>query len=156
MNITNTAWVLQNPALAVGAAVCTAGLSLLHHPQHRKMLGYTNPSPLGSIPGQPGLEMLLAVPLGRCGSEQGRGKRVWVQILTWECGSSAFVGVAVPKVPQIPNCSATPASSPAHRCIWPCQGCACPSLPCGAGLCVWSLFSCSLCFHCSLTAWLRQ
>lgn len=46
-------------------------------PQHRKLLGYANPLPLGRIPGQlwlsgqPGLEMLLAVALGRCGSEQG-------------------------------------------------------------------------------------
>lgn len=63
------------------AAISTPGLSLLH-PQDRKLLPYTNPLPLGSIPGQlwlsgkPGLEMLLAVALGDV--EVNREKRVWV------------------------------------------------------------------------------
>lgn len=41
--------------------------------------------------------------------EMNREKRVWVQIPTWKGGSSTLLGLAVPKVPRIPNCSAIPA-----------------------------------------------
>lgn len=52
--------------------------------------------------------LLLAPALGRCGSARaaGRGSGVWMQIPTWEHGFSMSSGLAIPKVPHIPNCSA--------------------------------------------------
>lgn len=135
MNVTSTAWVLlQNTALAVPPAWDWGSCNF-----HTRAVFSSSPGQKAAALHQPFASWehswaALAVweararnaaccGTGRCGSEQ-REKGLGVTL-------SAFLGLAVPKVPPVPNCSAIPAvpalPSGVPCTVLGCQGCACPS-----------------------------